>query len=334
MNGAAEGLCLSVPRWEPLPQACGLACVVDCVFIECTRCAAFLQVESFMQHASGQEVMAVRRALAAPLDAQQGQQEGQGQEEALDEDSGPAQGRLDEEWGSAQQVQQAFEQQQQPLGGLARGSPQPLYGAQHAAHTGAGIAAAMSAMTLGAPGSYEQPISPPPAEAPAAAKSYLPPGAGNGYGMAMASPTSTRGAAAATASPSGSPFAQQALLRSLQTAAAMIDGSPPSRSAVGSSSSAAGAGMLPAANSGASVAAAVLAIEVQNGQPGTPGSPARVPSDAQGQSRYLTVLVHRLQSKPNEEVLADLAAAASSLGTEAWDANFSKASGAAAPLLG
>jgi len=32
----------------------------------------------------------------------------------------------------------------------------------------------------------------------------------------------------------------------------------------------------------------------------------------------------RLQSKPCEEVLSDLASAASSIGQDAWDANFSK----------
>jgi hypothetical protein len=36
------------------------------------------------------------------------------------------------------------------------------------------------------------------------------------------------------------------------------------------------------------------------------------------------VLVHRLQSRAGEDVLAELAACAEGAGQEAWDANFSK----------
>lgn len=46
--------------------------------------------------------------------------------------------------------------------------------------------------------------------------------------------------------------------------------------------------------------------------------------DAGSQARHLTVLVHRLQSRPAEDVLAELAACASVLCSQAWQDNFSK----------
>lgn len=46
--------------------------------------------------------------------------------------------------------------------------------------------------------------------------------------------------------------------------------------------------------------------------------------DAGSQARHLTVLVHRLQSRPAEDVLAELAACASVLCRQAWEDNFSK----------
>lgn len=46
--------------------------------------------------------------------------------------------------------------------------------------------------------------------------------------------------------------------------------------------------------------------------------------DAGSQARHLTVLVHRLQSRPAEDVLAELAACAGVLCRQAWEDNFSK----------
>ncbi|KIY94798.1 hypothetical protein MNEG_13164, partial [Monoraphidium neglectum] len=60
-------------------------------------------------------------------------------------------------------------------------------------------------------------------------------------------------------------------------------------------------------------------------EPATPQQPCLdLPADAAGQARHLTVLVHRLQSRAGEDVLAELAACAEGAGQEAWDANFSK----------
>jgi hypothetical protein len=52
-----------------------------------------------------------------------------------------------------------------------------------------------------------------------------------------------------------------------------------------------------------------------------------LPSDPMGQARHLTVLVHRLTSKPSEEVLAELVACAKDMSKEAWDPNFTKVTG-------
>jgi hypothetical protein len=49
--------------------------------------------------------------------------------------------------------------------------------------------------------------------------------------------------------------------------------------------------------------------------------------DAGSQARHLTVLVHRLQSRPAEDVLAELAACAGVLCSQAWEDNFSKVCG-------
>jgi hypothetical protein len=46
--------------------------------------------------------------------------------------------------------------------------------------------------------------------------------------------------------------------------------------------------------------------------------------DAGSQARHLTVLVHRLQSRPGEDVLAELAACAGTMCKQAWVDNFSK----------
>lgn len=51
---------------------------------------------------------------------------------------------------------------------------------------------------------------------------------------------------------------------------------------------------------------------------------AAATGDASSQARHLTVLVHRLQSRPGEDVLAELAACASTLCKQAWVENFSK----------
>eukprot|EP00878_Enallax_costatus_P013398 GHUV01014010.1.p1 GENE.GHUV01014010.1~~GHUV01014010.1.p1 ORF type:complete len:768 (+),score=287.98 GHUV01014010.1:178-2304(+) len=51
---------------------------------------------------------------------------------------------------------------------------------------------------------------------------------------------------------------------------------------------------------------------------------AAAAGDAGSQARHLTVLVHRLQSRPSEDVLAELAACAGTLSQQAWQANFSK----------
>ncbi|WIA20824.1 hypothetical protein OEZ85_005178 [Tetradesmus obliquus] len=71
----------------------------------------------------------------------------------------------------------------------------------------------------------------------------------------------------------------------------------------------------------------------------TPVSPGRDPAigaaaaaaaaaaasgDAGSQARHLTVLVHRLQSRPGEDVLAELAACAGTMCKQAWVDNFSK----------
>lgn len=53
---------------------------------------------------------------------------------------------------------------------------------------------------------------------------------------------------------------------------------------------------------------------------------AAAAGDAGSQARHLTVLVHRLQSRPSEDVLAELAACAETLSQQAWQANFSKVS--------
>ncbi|GBF89721.1 hypothetical protein Rsub_02891 [Raphidocelis subcapitata] len=60
--------------------------------------------------------------------------------------------------------------------------------------------------------------------------------------------------------------------------------------------------------------------------PPGPAQPIRVdlPSDPAAQSRHLSLLVARLQSRPGEDVLAELAACAEAMGQEAWDASFSK----------
>jgi len=54
--------------------------------------------------------------------------------------------------------------------------------------------------------------------------------------------------------------------------------------------------------------------------------PLQLPTEPAAQARHLTTLVHRLQSRPGEDVLAELAACASGMGQEAWDACFSKVS--------
>lgn len=51
---------------------------------------------------------------------------------------------------------------------------------------------------------------------------------------------------------------------------------------------------------------------------------AAAAGDASSQARHLTVLVHRLQSRPAEDVLAELAACTGVLSSQAWEANFSK----------
>lgn len=51
---------------------------------------------------------------------------------------------------------------------------------------------------------------------------------------------------------------------------------------------------------------------------------AAAAGDASSQARHLTVLVHRLQSRPAVDVLAELAACASVLCKQAWQDNFSK----------
>jgi chemotaxis protein histidine kinase CheA len=54
---------------------------------------------------------------------------------------------------------------------------------------------------------------------------------------------------------------------------------------------------------------------------------AAAAGDASSQARHLTVLVHRLQSRPAVDVLAELAACASVLCKQAWQDNFSKVRG-------
>jgi hypothetical protein len=62
----------------------------------------------------------------------------------------------------------------------------------------------------------------------------------------------------------------------------------------------------------------------------------QLPSDPAAQSHHLSLLVARLQTRPGEDVLAELAACAGGMGQEAWDASFSKVGGSAAraPALG
>lgn len=68
-----------------------------------------------------------------------------------------------------------------------------------------------------------------------------------------------------------------------------------------------GQGLDPAVSSAAAAAAAAAAT-----------------GDAGSQARHLTVLVHRLQSRPGEDVLAELAACAGTMCQQAWQDNFSK----------
>jgi hypothetical protein len=56
----------------------------------------------------------------------------------------------------------------------------------------------------------------------------------------------------------------------------------------------------------------------------TAAAAAAAAGDAGSQARHLTVLVHRLQSKPGEDVLAELAACAGTICRQAWVDNFSK----------
>lgn len=70
---------------------------------------------------------------------------------------------------------------------------------------------------------------------------------------------------------------------------------------------------VPASPQGAAVGAAAMAAAA-----------AVAAGDAGSQARHLTVLVHRLQSRPAEDVLAELAACASVLCSQAWQDNFSK----------
>jgi hypothetical protein len=50
----------------------------------------------------------------------------------------------------------------------------------------------------------------------------------------------------------------------------------------------------------------------------------QLPTEPPAQARHLTVLVARLQTRPGEDVLWELAACAAGLGQEAWDGGFSK----------
>lgn len=66
--------------------------------------------------------------------------------------------------------------------------------------------------------------------------------------------------------------------------------------------------------------------EIVHSTAATAAADAAAAGDANSQARHLTVLVHRLQSRPAEDVLSELAACAGKICQQAWQENFSKVS--------
>jgi hypothetical protein len=117
-------------------------------------------------------------------------------------------------------------------------------------------------------------------------------GAGPGYlpGAAPAASPTTPGAAAAAAAP----------------AAASSSATPPGA-------------LVPTSVLGRSFMASPALMTINLDQ-----LRATLPQDPAAQARHLTLLVHRLSSRPATGVLEELTACAQALGAQAWQANFAK----------
>ncbi|KAF8062702.1 clasp1b [Scenedesmus sp. PABB004] len=281
-------------------------------------------VAACLQHATSQEVLAVQRSLAAA--------EARAAAEEDDEAAASAAGLTDRvaawahrgHWGTH--------------GGASTSSSMDLStasagGAEQAAH---GLAAG-------------QPAAPAPVHAAPAAQAapqqQLPAAGGGSHSIyqhqaGAADAQSVCSSPGAAAQPGGGAVARDLLGRPV---AAAPDAGHTTTTCVGAGAGAGAAALLGLGSANGSGAGSAFSSS-GGGLPGAgagapPPSPpeggaisaaaasaaaAAAAGDAGSQARHLTVLVHRLQSRPGEDVLAELAACAGTVCKQAWEENFQK----------